>query len=317
MMKNSLLLIFFVLATSITAQQKYSDTALLDKGNALYNLVEKDSPLCWKMHFLDTISKEQEAEWKALEQQRMEGLEQALSYFEQLIEHYPSSRLLHRARNNTALIYREIGQEEQAIYYKKNLNSKADDNEDGGVGIGIMAEPYALYKNRACKQLAEIFLQQKQYRRALQYMSKTRKYPYQHFCGNEYIAEAHYKNIFYVKCYTGLKQPKKALSYCLPYAINQFSEENNIFARLAATLLREQYDRTYLLEALEQAINTAYVEMKNGLEWYFIDYMGEQIEISFFTVKEEETLAEAVRAVVESTYFYELLKLEDKPFFRN
>ena len=149
----------------------------------------------------------------------------------------------------------------------------------------------------------------------MKYKKRTAKYPYRHFCLNEYIAEEQYDNIFYSKCYTRLGKPKKALSYCLPYTIRKYSENNYAFARLAATVLREQYDRTYLLEALERSMDKAYVVIEKKVERCFMDYMGERVELPFITKKQGKIPLEEVRETVKSTYFYELLQLKGKPCF--
>ncbi|XLS27792.1 tetratricopeptide repeat protein [Flavobacteriaceae bacterium M23B6Z8] len=293
------------------SQETAEDLILLNKGNALYSLVFEDMDFDFEIHTTDSISSEGKIKISILKEQKEEILEVALKYFEELINDYPKSDLIYRALNNAALIYDQLDNTDQAIkYYKKILTSDANDHEKGGIGKGIMAEPYALYKNRACKSLAELYLQQKDFDSALKYIRLTEKYPYKHFCGNEYAANDIYMATLYARSYYGLNEVEKALSYSLPHIFNNSLASNTEIVELTVRILKENKDYEKLISDFENSVKNYYSETfkTNDSKWieYNIDFMGVKIEIPNYTFEfgdEKEIIG-----VIKESYFYKLLK---------
>jgi tetratricopeptide (TPR) repeat protein len=101
-------------------------------------------------------------------------LEKALGFYNELIDSFPKSKLRFRALNNKGFI--ELSLEDTAEAKKTFLailNSIANDKEKGGVGSGLMGEPYANYKNRAARILASIGIQANNWNEALRYLDLT------------------------------------------------------------------------------------------------------------------------------------------------
>lgn len=138
--------------------------------------------------------------------------------------------------------------------FKDILSSDFDDQDRGGTGDGLMAEPYALYKNNSCKILAMMALQEKDFKSALSYTEMADKdYPYRHFCGNEYAANDIYMASMYAKCYAGLQDINRAIQTLMPHCINNGLASNNRLVEQLCGLLKEKYSR----EEIKQEINTA------------------------------------------------------------
>jgi hypothetical protein len=291
-------------------QYNNDDLVLFNKGNALYSLVYEDLDIDHEIKLIDSNSTEGKIKIDLLKEEKEEILDVALDYFEDLIDEFPKSSLIYRAMNNAALISSQLNYMDEAIeYYKKIISSKADDNEKGGIGEGIMAEPYALYKNRACKNLAEIYLEQKDFDTALKYIKLTDKYPYQHFCGNEYAANDIYIATLYTRGYYGLNKVEKALSYSLPYIFNNQLASNSIIVELTVTILKEKYDNAKLISDFENCAKNHYTETvkRNKKEWvkYYIDFMNVKIEIPFYSFDFEDD--KKIIEEIEESYFYQLL----------
>lgn len=311
MKKLSILFVFALIANILFAQ--HEDIALLGRGNALFEIIYYDLELDSKLENLDTSTVEGKIRYEILSEQKEEILETSLEYFEELIEEYPESELYFRAMNNAAAVSNQLGYEDEAIkYYKTILGSKAKDNEKGGVGFGIMAEPYALYKNRACKYLAEIYIARKEYTQAIKYIDLTETYPYQHFCGNEYAANDIYIATLYTKSYRGLGDTKKALNYSLPQVFNSGLANNRNLVELTVEILKEDFDLKAIKKELEKASKEYYTEKrkKEKYEWieYCITFLDIKIELPSYDLELAEDIDQAVKDIIEKSYFMELLK---------
>lgn len=274
-------------------QESNEDLVLFSKGNALYSLVEEEF----------SIEKKEEV------------LLLALDYFKELISKYPKSNLIYRAINNAALTCEQLGYTEEALeYYKKIISSKANDKEKGGVGQGIMADPYTLYKNRACKRMAEIYLLKKEFDLALKYINLTKKYPYKHFCGNAYATNDIYIATLYTKGHYGLNQIEKALSYSLPHIFSNGLTNNSSLVDLTVKILKEQNNEQKLIEDFKKSIENYYYQIdkkkRHKRTRYYIDFM--EVKIEFFPEIFSLTTYQGkernnIKIHLEKSYFYTVL----------
>ncbi len=167
------------------------------------------------------------------------------------------------------------------------LDANYNEMDEGGLGSGIMGEPYALYKNNCCKNLAKIALEEKDYKKALEYTELFNKvYPYRHFCGNEISANEIYVAYTYARCYLGLGDTLRAISSLLPecfynpYASNQHVQE------MAAKLICKQYNGIDVMQSLEQSIELiSFREFgfgKNKNKRYYINFLQVEIQIKYW-----------------------------------
>lgn len=302
---NLILVTTMLLPLVLKAQDHNEDLVLFEQGNALYSLVmDFDNEIMQ----LDSSLFEDSIKLVILQEQKEEIMDGCLEYFEELIEEYPKSELRYRSMNNAALISRRLDDMEEAIKYNKwIIHSKANDLEKGGIGEGIMAEPYALYKNRACKNIAAIYLEQEEYSKALKYLKLTKKYPYQHFCGNEHASNDLYMAQFYAKCYLELGDVKKALEHSLPHIFYNGLANNSQIVELSISILNTHYDKETLILDFKESIDKHYAELIKGddYEWekYFIDFMDVKIEIHYASIFGFEKEGEIEKAIEDSLFF--------------
>lgn len=271
---------FILIGNYCFSQNHNEDLELFNKGNGLYELVYDDLYMDHTLSKLDTTKLEERIEYKILFDQKDEILERALEYFEKVIDEYPESKLAFRAMTNAALIATELYYSDTAInYYKKIINSNASDKEKGGIGNGLMAEPYALYKNRACKNLAEIYLTESNYKESIRYIDLIKKYPYQHFCGNEYAANEIYLATLYSKNYLGLNNSKKALEYSLPHALNIGLADNSEIFGIALSILESNYTKEELDSEIEKSIRSIKLKTRKGNTYGVTTFLGVKIRL--------------------------------------
>lgn len=150
------------------------------------------------------------------------------------------------------------------------LDSDYDEMDSGGKGDGLMSEPYALYKNNSCKNLAEIALEEKKYKDALYYTKLSDyEYPYRHFCGNEYKANDIHIAYTYARCYEGLQKNDKAIAILLPECMYSGLASNDHVVDMACELIKKEYTREQILKELDQAV----LNIKSkGIGKYRYDY---------------------------------------------
>jgi tetratricopeptide (TPR) repeat protein len=286
------------------------DDVLFEKGLVLQELVYEDLDL----QEIISTSDHSEGEKEIAEDVKETILDKAHEYYQELIDSFPKSKLLFRALNNLALIEADLGKNEDAKNtYKKILDSEAEDKEPGGVGSGLMADPYANYKNRAAKALARIYIEDKNYVEAIKSLDLTKKYPYLHFCGNEYAADEIYMSTLYAKCYLGLNNNKKALEVLLPNLIENGLVDNSYIADLAYKVLLKQYPKKELKKKYEQAFKNYQTERKKGktsdYETYYIVFVGTKIVLNSWSI--DMSSSSDPSKVIESMYkrskFYSLV----------
>jgi len=141
------------------------------------------------------------------------------------------------------------------MIFEDILTSDFDDMDEGGTGEGLMAEPYALYKNNSCNILAKLALEEKDFKKALAYTEMADKeYPYYHFCGNEYAANNIHLAWLYAKCYEGLGDKDKALTTLLPECLDNGLANNDSIVKMAAQLIKEKYKYEEIEAAIDNAV---------------------------------------------------------------
>ena len=183
-----------------------------------------------------------------------------------------------------------------------------------------MAEPYANYKNRAAKVLANISIKERNFSDAIKYLDLTKKYPYIHFCGNEYAADKIYISELYAKSYLGLNDKQKALKTLLPNIIENGLADNSCLVDLTCKTLLEDHKKEELRVKYEQAFKNYQIEKvksKNDeYEKYYINFLDTRIELRSWELyilqadevqKEIDEVQKEIDKIYRNSKFYQLL----------
>lgn len=289
------------------------DLIIFTKGVTIFEMVDELN-IDWGIERLDTLKQKEKIKYDILVDEKEEILELALEQFEKIIEEYPNSKFYHKSLYNLAHISSKMEYEEDEIkYLKMILNSEANDTENSGRS-GLMANPYANFKNEASNRLTEIYISKNDYKTALDYKKINEKYPLQHFCGNAY-AEDEINNIKqYAEIYIGQGQNKKALKTLLPHIFNNGLASNSDLVELTIKTLGNNYELATAKSNFETSIRNSYskIEKKNGNEWtsYFIKYYDTEIEIPSWNLgfeTDDEKLKSELKTFVEKSEFYKKL----------
>ena len=210
--------------------------------------------------------------------------------FEQVIKLYPKSELVGRAHYNKAICYYRFKDYETAEKTFLEILEEPYNEEDPN---DIM-EPYALYKHHACRYLADMALEQKNFVATEKYIAMfDKKYPYRHFCGNEWSAYNMFKAVMYSKVYVGTGRLQKALEELLPHMFaNGLSSNEEVLNELVG-IFEKNYTKDDLNVEFEKALSTlASKKIKKRTAW-FIKLYGVEIEVDgWFGYDEEQKVSE-------------------------
>ncbi|MCL9804784.1 hypothetical protein NAT51_04585 [Flavobacterium amniphilum] len=317
-MKNIFITLGLLLTVTAFSQKKdkNEDRILFERALALQEFADYD--LRDRRNPDDTISltTEERIEKDLTKEIREKILSKAIDGYEELIKDYPKSKLIFRALNNKGYAELQSDDTEKAKEtFLKVLNSGANDKEKGGIGSGIMAEPYANYKNRACKILAEIEVENKNYQEALHYLDQTKKYPYRHFCGNEHAENDLYMTRMYSKCYLALNDYEKAYDVLLPNIIENGLASNHYIVELALDALVKKYTKDELKVQFENAFQNIITEKetrnKDEYNYYYIRFLNRKILLNSWDFyggfASEEEMKKAANKILTESGFYKLL----------
>lgn len=306
------LLLFWGQMTFGQTKEIQNDELLFEKGFLLQGIIDQELDLNWTIKSGDSSNVKTEYAIEIKEA----ILKKALEFYEELIYSYPKSNLYYRTLNNKGIIEFELGRLDQA---KKTftfiLDSEADDKEEGGFGSGIMAEPFANYKNIASTRMARIYIQENNYLEAIKYLELTKKYPYLHFCGNGFAADAIFMSELYGKCYLGLNEYDKAYKILLPNLLENGLADNSDLVDIAYNALLKKYTKEELKIKYEQAFKNYKVEKvkkgKNEYQNYFISFLGNKIEINSWKLEglQKHELNKEIEAIYKKSKFYKLLNM--------
>jgi hypothetical protein len=166
------------------------------------------------------------------------------------------------------------------------LNSNANDREKGGRGSGIMAEPYANFKNSAAKTLAHIYIADSNFSEAINYVDLTKKYPYNHFCGNEYAWDRVYVNWLYATCYIGLKEYDKAYAVLVPNLLEDGLADNSVLVEMCYETLLKTHSKEEMKVEYERAFKN--VETKK------VKSRKDEIDVCYITFFEYKIVLNSV-----------------------
>lgn len=300
-------LIIYILLVSIVckAQYKDEDIALFNKGIALYELKNEGFDLYIDYDSISNQTFNLEVVNEQTKKLEKTVLKKSHEYFSELIEKHPKSKLFFYALNNKAQIEYELGQLDSAKKtYVQILNSKANDKEKY-YGGGLMGESYTNYKNRACIRLADIEYNEGNYDEAIKYLELTKKYPYQHFCGNAYASMDISMAMQYAKNYEALGDTKKALDYLLPHIFPNGLAKNENLVHYTADILKKKYGieniKTMFAAAKKSLV---FKDSKKNDGYYTITFLEREIIIDMpiylFMESANDEISEISKAMEDS-----------------
>ncbi|QYJ67791.1 tetratricopeptide repeat protein [Flavobacterium litorale] len=316
-MKKVYLLFGLIISLTCNAQDEPNgneDTALFYKGIGFYEASYEAYHHKLKIHSknkeVDSLKISRKFILESSAKLKEKILEQALEYFDELIENYPESKLYFMALNNKAEIEYELEYDAAKDTFIEILKSDASDNgpynEDGLTG-----EAYANYKNRACLRLAYIAHESENYNEAIKYLKLTEKYPYYHFCGNAYAENDIYMAQLYAKNYIALGNNKKALDYLLPHVFPSGFADNEKLVKLTANTIEKEYGSENAKEMFATAKKTLRCKSKKGFPPYVITFLGREIEVAMppnaYSHDLDEEMDKMVK-VLENSLISQLLK---------
>ena len=300
--------------SSLKTEEVNKDVILFNKGIAVFDILEEGS-FDYEIARVDTTSVAGKMKFQVLYDTRESILDSALEYFEEIIKEYPKSNLYHKSLYNSAKISSLLEYENDEIkYLEMILKSDANDKEKSGRS-GLMANPYANFKNEASNRLAVIYIQKKDFKTALKYKKINEKYPLKHFCGNAYAEDEIRTAQLYGEIYIGLGDTKKGLSYLLPQVFNNSLGSNSDIVDFTIKFLKTKYEKEKLVDELNNSIKNYYsrTEKRNDDEWtdYYIKFLDEEIivphwELSFET--DQKKIESLLKKVILNSEFYKKLK---------
>jgi hypothetical protein len=316
-MKN-IFFTFLLLFSVITFGQKKKsneDLILFEKTVAIQDLVNEELDNIINPNDTIDITNDEKIQRNFAIEIKENVLNKVIRDYEELIKEFPKSKLIFRALNNKGFAELELKNYKNAQEtFQKILKSEANDNEKGGIGSGIMSEPYANYKNRASKILADLELKKGNYQEALNYLDETKKFPYRHFCGNEYAADEIYMAEMYAKCYLGLNQNEKAYDILLPNIIENGLASNSEIITISIDALLKNYKKEELKIQFENCFKNVFAEKvksnKNEYTTYNINFLNRKIQLESWKLNSEMTEQEREKEcqkILAKSEFYKLL----------
>jgi tetratricopeptide (TPR) repeat protein len=204
----------------------------------------------------------------------------AAEEFEAFLTKFPTSPLRGRAHFNLGLTHFSLRN-----YYtaKKVFHQILDQPYNERDENGIM-EPYTLYKHHSCRMLAEIALQEKDFRTAEKYIHMfDKKYPYQHFCGNEWSAYDMYKAVMLAKVLQGKGEAKKATGVLLPYIFSDALASNEEVLRELSHLLEEHFTQEQNQQEFTRALASLQLNEKKKRPSATIELYGVKVEVEDYS----------------------------------
>jgi tetratricopeptide (TPR) repeat protein len=316
-MKNILITILLLFSSISFGQKKNSneDLILFEKTVAIQELLNDELNQIINPKDTIDIDNEEKIKQKFAIEIKENVLHKVIENYTELITKFPKSKLVFRALNNKGFAELELKYYVEAEKtFLKILNSDANDKENGGIGSGLMGEPYANYKNRACKILADLEIKNKNYQEAINYLDFTKKYPYRHFCGNEFASEEIYMAEMYSKCYLGLNQYEKALDILLPNIIENGLASNTELVNITFNALLKNYKKEDLKTQFENSFKNVVAvketRNKNEYTYYYINYINRKIELSSWKLDEmmnEQERGKIIAEIQTNSEFYKLL----------
>lgn len=231
-----------------------------------------------------THTKDELAFEHALSLYEDERLDEAVLALYEFMATFPHSPLRGRAHFNLGLIqFQRQHWAEATVAFKEIL--EAGYNE---LDANNLMEPNTLYKHHSACLLAEISLQQKDYKAAEEYIHLFENvYPYQHFCGNELTAYAIYLATMKARLYEGQQKIEKAVRTLVPFVFDNALASNTELLDLLINILYRHYSADEIKHELNQALATITLKKGKRAGATMLLY-GEKVDIDSYYFDEDD-----------------------------
>lgn len=260
------------------------------------------------MSFLPLISiaqsKEEEIVFEYAVDLFNEGkFQDAANSFKKFMKDFPQSELKGRAHYNIALCYTELKNYAQAkTTFLEILNEPYNEKDENS-----LMEPYTLYKHHACRMLAFIALDEKQYEEAEKYINLfDKKYPYQHFCGNEWAAYHMFKAVMLAKVYAGTNRVAKAIEILVPHSFENGLASNARVLDELDTIVSQNFTKEEIKAELNRALTSMAVSRKKKETIVTIKLFNVEVNVDFYWQHPEpgKSAVEHYKDIIRSNPFF-------------
>ena len=249
-------------------------------------------------------SKEEEIVFEyAVDLFQSEKNQDAADSFGRFIEGFPDSPLKGRAHYNLALSFKELGDGARAkTIFHEILAMPYNERDENS-----LMEPYTLYKHHSCRMLASIALDEQNYKEAEHYIKMfDKKFPYQHFCGNEWAAYKMFKAVMIARVYTGMNQPQRAIKTLAPFTFSDALASNEEVLETLESTVRREFTKDEIKAELTRAIESLQVTQANDRTTAAMMLFNVKVEVEDFYMDKDanESDLEHYRRIVRSNEFF-------------
>lgn len=211
--------------------------------------------------------------WECYERDK----EGSLMRFYEFLTTYPKSQLRGSAHFNIGWISRELKRNDAAKAAFKGILA-GDYNEMDPNGL---MEVYKLYKHRSARELAEIYLEEENFKEAAKYIKVfDEEYPYQHFCGNELMAYDIYRATMYAQLYHGLGRDDEAIRILIPYSMDNSLASNQPVLERLFIVLNAKYTQVELYNLMNTALESIVIKETKKRTKAWVDLFGVKVEVA-------------------------------------
>jgi len=321
-MKIALATILIINSVFLFGQELETDTAwiesesksLFTEADELTSIVYYHLELDYLIENLDTITEKGKIKKEVYLEQKEDLLRRALFNYEQLTSEYPTSTLYHKALNNRGIIEFEFKMYERAKKsFLEILNSDVDDKEEVRVGYGLMAEPYANYRNRAAEMLYKIEFAQGNYEEAKKYLEESTNHKYHHWCGNAHEEKEFWLAYQRSKIESKLENYEEARKLMIPHLFSRRIMKDQELAQYCLDLLFQEKTKGELIDEFETGINNYYsrkIRPDSDYLDYFITFLGVELEVDIYMPENKKEEPKMIRDKIENQWIYYLIKSE-------
>lgn len=232
-----------------------------------------------------------------------EKYQDAADTFSKFLTDFPDSPLKGRAHFNLALSFKYLGDLTRAkATFLEILRMPYNERDENS-----LMEPYTLYKHHACRMLAFIAMDEQDYQSAERYITMfDKKFPYQHFCGNEWAAYNMFKAVMLAQVYAATNRSQKALETLAPYTFSNALASNERVLEELEIIVRREFTKDEIKAELIRALESLQVKQRKGETMATIMLFNVSVEVEDYSEPRNgnEPPAEHYKRIVKSNQLF-------------
>jgi hypothetical protein len=202
--------------------------------------------------------------------------ESALAYL-RFMKDFSDHELKPRAHFNVAICYREL----QDTANAKRIFLEILDEDYNERDANDIMEPYSLYKHHASRNLAFFAMAEKNYDEVEKYIRYfDKRFPYQHFCGNEWAAYHIFKDTMLAELYEGQHKPAEAVKVLAPHLFNNGLAYNGNAVELLDKILERNFTGDEVKAMFQNAYNSLAIKKTKRSEVVVLDFYGINVTVT-------------------------------------